>query len=529
MAFSTSDYTDWSLRGEGGEAEIFRARQVSLDRLVAIKRLKLSSIGDANDILRFEREAKLCASLIHPNLVPIFDYGSEGKFYYLIMEFVYGIDLGKIADLPPITGKASSLDATGTFLRGDKPTLPESLKVHLARQMVEVVDFIQQKGVLHRDLKPENFMADSSARIKLLDLGMAQVQRPSTTQTDPKGNALKGTLAYIPPEILRGQGSQGMVSEHYSLAVVLLELFQGSRYYRGKSSDEVVNLIQSGIPLEELDGVPASIKALLAPYLSPILNKRPLTLEPLLRGLKGMQGNTLAIAGGREALDGVIHREQYAWLWAMVRASEAMGRIEEAVARIRELLEVNPEDAEAQAKFQELVMRLNDIPEAPLLQKTPEATPEPVLVPAGAASGSHTWLWLTTSLALLLLVASATYYYKHRPRSGDMGRDLMEREMTQLSKEDGVDSVIAGQVALAGARKPSVRPYGILIVSGLPKDFQVVINKVRYPAGNEIHLPAAKHLLEIQDKKRHSVIRDSIEVGGGEPTVFDFQRRIGKQ
>src|SRR3954471_15876298 len=96
MAFSTVDFSDWTLLAEGGEGEVFRARQTSLDRQVAIKRLKLSSIGGKEDIRRFEREAKLCASLSHPGLVQIFDYGTEGKFYYLVMEYVPGVDLGKL-------------------------------------------------------------------------------------------------------------------------------------------------------------------------------------------------------------------------------------------------------------------------------------------------------------------------------------------------------------------------------------------------------------------------------------------------
>ena len=526
MAFSTGDYSDWSLRGEGGEAEIFRARQVSLDRLVAIKRFKLSSIGDSEDVRRFEREAKLCASLIHPNLVPIFDYGSEGKFYYLVMEFVHGLDLGKIADLSAVAGPTSNLEATGMHPRGEKPPLPEFLKIHLARQMVEVVDFIQQQGVLHRDLKPENFMADSAARIKLLDLGMALAQ--VQTQTDPKGGALKGTLAYIPPEILRGQGSMGKVSEQYSLALVVLELFRGSRYYRGKRSDEVVDLIQSGIPIWEMPEISEMIKSLLAPYLNIDPGKRPKTLDPLLRGLKGMQGNTLAIAGGREALDTVIKREQRGWLWALVRASETSGQVEEAFARLRELLEANPDDVEAQAKFQELGMQLNDRPEPVPVRPISDAPPIGFVDILDASRPAQSWFHLTAVLLFLAAVAGGIFYLQNRPKSGDMGRDLMEREMTQLSKEDETTGRINNDFSTTGSSKPSLRPYGVLVVSGVPKEYHVFVNRVPYPAGGEIHLPATRHLLEIRDAGSHSIIRDSVTVGGGEPTVFDFQRRVGK-
>src|SRR4051794_7531882 len=158
MSFATGDFSDWSLLGEGGEAQIFRARQVSLDRMVAIKRLKLSSIGNEEEIKRFEREAKLCASLSHPSLVQVNDYGSDGKFYYLVMEYVQGVDLGKMAELGSAYVSSSNLSVTGGMevlgmpagaghAEPGGPGLPESLKVHLARQMVEVVEFIHQKGV----------------------------------------------------------------------------------------------------------------------------------------------------------------------------------------------------------------------------------------------------------------------------------------------------------------------------------------------------------------------------------------------
>jgi len=90
-------------------------------------------------------------------------------------------------------------------------------------------------------------------------------------------------------------------------------------------------------------------------------------------------------------------------------------------------------------------------------------------------------------------------------------------------------NTLASGKTIAGSRKPTLRPYGVLIVSGLPKNYRVLVNRVRYPAGGEIHLPAARHLLEIQDAASHPIIQDSVTVGGGEPTVFDFQRRAGKQ
>jgi tRNA A-37 threonylcarbamoyl transferase component Bud32 len=521
MAFAVDDFSDWSLLGEGGEAQVFRARQLSLDRLVAIKRLKLSNIGDEEEIKRFEREAKLCASLSHPSLVQIFDYGSDGRYYYLVMEYVQGIDLGKMAELGSAyvssrdLGSAAGLGNLGLPVDGPGGSgLPESLKVHLARQMVEVVDFIHQKGILHRDLKPENFMADLSGRVKLLDLGMAKSYPAGREKTDSLGAGLKGTLAYIPPEILRGQGRVDQVSEYYSLALVILEIFSGARFYRGKSADEVVSLIQSGIPMAGMAGVPAAMKTLLKPYLGPDPSTRPKSLEPLLKGLKAMQANTLALAGGREALEAVIRAEQRAWLWTMVRVAEASGEFDQAFQRLRELLEADPGDEEVQAKFRDLGVLMNAAPE-------PQASPP--APPRRDASGAGKFRMITAVLVVLAASVGAFFYLESRPAFDDAGRDLREREMTLLSKEN------EPKPQPASARRPALRPYGVLIVTGVPENYRVLVNKVRYRPGGEIHLPASRHLIEIQDAGSRAVLRDSVAVEGGEPTVYDFSRRAGKK
>lgn len=518
MSFAVEDFSDWALLGEGGEAQVFRARQMSLDRLVAIKRLKLSSAGIEEQIKRFEREAKLCASLSHPSLTQIFDYGSDGRYYYLVMEYVQGIDLGKMAELGSAyvssrdLGGRGGLETLGLPIDGPGGDgLPESLKIHLARQMAEVVEFIHQKGVLHRDLKPENFMADLAGRVKLLDLGMAKAYSHGREKTDSLGAGLKGTLAYIPPEILRG-GRLDPVSEYYSLSLVILEIFSGARFYRGKSADEVVSLIQSGIDLEGMRGVPPAMKALLGPYLCPDPARRPKSLEPLLKGLKAMQANTIALAGGRDALEAVIRAEQRAWLWTMVRVAEASGEFDQAFQRLRELLEADPGDEEVQAKFRDLGVLMNAAPETP-------ASP-----PAPGRSAAGTKLRLAAAASAVLAVSVGAFFYlESRPAFDDAGRELREREMKLLSRES------EDKPQPPSARRPALRPYGVLIVTGVPENYRVLVNKVRYRAGGEIHLPASRHLIEILDAGDRPVARDSVAVEGGEPTVYDFARRAGKQ
>jgi tRNA A-37 threonylcarbamoyl transferase component Bud32 len=499
MSFSAQDFMDWSLLADGGEAEVFRARQASLDRLVAIKRLKLSAIGRDDEIRRFEREAKLFASLSHPSLVQIHDYGRDDRYYYQVMEYVDGADLGRLAGSSGRTG------------------LPVQAKIAMARQMAEVVDFVHGKGVLHRDLKPENFMVDAPGRIKLLDLGLARLGLG--TRTDARGGAILGTLAYLPPELLRGMGPPDRRSEYYSLALVLLELFGDRRLQHGRSADELVSLIQSGIPREDFPEAPPAAMDLLMPYLDVDPARRPETLEPLVKGLRRMQSGTIALAGGSEALEAAVARERRAWLITLSETLERGGRLEEAFARLKELLELDPTDQEAQARLQELGMRLNE-----------SATEDPV--PEAPATERRPFQWTATGVVPLLmgaavLLAGWIFYIQGTSEAEEMGKGLMEKEMSILSREIEDREAFAApastvRTAQEVSARPVARPYGVLIVTGLPKDYQVLVNRVRYPAEGEIHLPASRYLLEIQDAGRRPVLRDSVTVGGGEPTVYEY-------
>jgi hypothetical protein len=345
---------------------------------------------------------------------------------------------------------------------------------------------------------------------------MAKAYSPGLEKTDPRGAGLRGTLAYMPPEILRG-GRLDPISEYYSLALVILEIFSGARFYRGKSADEVVSLIQSGIAVAGMEGVPAAVKALLTPYLNPDPAQRPRSLDPMQRGLKAMQANTMALAGGREALEAVIRAEQRAWLWTMVRVAEASGEFDQAFQRLRELLESDPGDAEVQAKFRDLGVLMN--------ADSDTGASAPVAVPGRARAGAGVLRIAVAAAALLAVSAGAFFYLESRPAFDDAGRELREREMTLLSKENEPGP----EPKPAPGRRPALKPYGVLIVTGVPENYQVLVNKVRYRPGGEIHLPATRHLIEIQDSGSRSVLRDSVAVEGGEPTVYDFSRRAGKQ
>ncbi len=342
MAFSSHDFRDWVLLAEGGEAEVYRARQASLDRPVAIKRLKYAALVNSGAIQRFGSEAKLSASLHHPCLVQVYDYGQEGPYWCIVMEYVDGIDLGKL------------LHPEGRF----KP-LTLGFKLDLARQLSEVMAFLHSREVVHRDLKPENIMVDRAGRVKLLDLGLARAN--PTLITDPHGATLRGTLAYIAPELLRGQSPYTTRSEYYALALVLLELFNQKRLLGGGSANEVLSRIQSGPPEESFHCIPTSLKGFLRECLAPNPADRPASLSPLIEALRieqdGVPGDW---STARETLEDYVRSEHRQWLWREVVRARREGQIESAFARTREVMDLDSEDSEAQAAFVELSTRLNE-------------------------------------------------------------------------------------------------------------------------------------------------------------------------
>jgi hypothetical protein len=146
--------------------------------------------------------------------------------------------------------------------------------------------------------------------------------------------------------------------------------------------------------------------------------------------------------------------------------------------------------------------------------------------------------WAVTGLVPLLMLAAGLlagwiFYIQGNSEAEEMGKGLMEKEMNILSRESEVDDAMAalpstdpanptGRSALHNSSRPASRPYGVLLVTGVPKDYRVLVNRVRFPADGEIHLPASRHLLEIQDAGRRPVLRDSVTVGGGEPTVYEY-------
>lgn len=195
------------LVGRGGMGFVFKARQPHLDRWVALKLLPDKLARDPQFAERFNREGRVLAKLNHPNIVSVFDFGQTPDFYYLLMEYVDGVNLRQAMQ----AGRFSPAEA-----------------LTIVPKICEALQYAHEQGVLHRDIKPENILLDAKGRVKIADFGIAKLVgevKPEVTLTGT-GAAL-GTLHYMAPEQLETPAKVDHRADIYSLGVVFYEMLTG--------------------------------------------------------------------------------------------------------------------------------------------------------------------------------------------------------------------------------------------------------------------------------------------------------------
>jgi serine/threonine-protein kinase len=188
----------------GGTAQVYLARDLLLDRPVALKVLFPELSSDSSFVERFRREAQAAANLSHPNIVPVFDWGESERTYFIVMERVDGEPLSAI-------------------IRGQAP-LPAMRAAAIAGDIANALSYAHRHGVVHRDVKPGNVLITRDGQVKVADFGIARAvgHDDSVTQT----GLVMGTATYFSPEQAQGLGVDGR-SDVYSLGVVLYEMVTG--------------------------------------------------------------------------------------------------------------------------------------------------------------------------------------------------------------------------------------------------------------------------------------------------------------
>ncbi len=213
--------------GAGGMGEVYRARDEELDRDVAIKVLPDRLASDETARQRFEREAKAVAALSHPNILTIFDFGTEGTTAYAVTELLEGQNLRELLN--------------------EQGHLEPERALDIGVAVAEGLAAAHEKGIVHRDIKPENLFLTSAGQVKILDFGLARptIGRASggteaeTMEMATTPGTVIGTLAYMSPEQARGE-TAGPQSDVFSLACVLHEMLTGDRLFAKESKTETL-------------------------------------------------------------------------------------------------------------------------------------------------------------------------------------------------------------------------------------------------------------------------------------------------
>jgi serine/threonine-protein kinase len=223
--------------GAGAFGTVYKARDARLDRMVAIKTIRLEGLAASQAGLkemtdRFLREAKTAAKLKHPGIVTIHDYGDAEGLTYIVMEFIDGIGIDHI------------LAETGR--------MPIERAAALGAQIAEALDYAHKGGVVHRDIKPANIMIEPGDRVKVTDFGIAKPGDSAEHLT--MTGSLLGTPSYMSPEQARGQKLDGR-SDLFSVGCVLYEMVAGKKAFRGESITALLFKIISEEPpsLREFD------------------------------------------------------------------------------------------------------------------------------------------------------------------------------------------------------------------------------------------------------------------------------------
>src|SRR5579862_17841 len=247
-------YEVLSLLGQGGMGEVYKARDTTLKRDVALKVLPASFLRDSERMGRFQREAEVLASLDHPNVGPIYGIVESADSRGLVLALIEGPTLADRIEAGPIAIEEA---------------------VAIAKQIIEALEYAHERGVVHRDLKPANIKITTEGVVKVLDFGLAKVlaeepppslptSSPTLTMGHTSAGVILGTAAYMSPEQAVGRPVDRR-SDIFSFGAVLYEMLAGKRAFGGATTPDVLEAVVKNDPdWSKLPaGTPAYLRRLL--------------------------------------------------------------------------------------------------------------------------------------------------------------------------------------------------------------------------------------------------------------------------
>ena len=270
---------------KGGMGLVYLGRQegaAGFAKPVVIKRM-ITELADEQMERMFVREARILSKLQHPGIVGVLDFGREEGAYLLVMEYVHGYHLGR----------------WHRFLRDTSGPMSAPLAIHIVIHVLEALHYAHTRrrpdgellGIVHRDVSPSNVFLDLDGHVKLLDFGIARASGDDE-EYKTQDTTVKGKLAYLPPEMFRGDAATPR-TDVYSCGVVLHELLTGKNEFRGAEMSDTLNLVLTHEPTKVCSlrrDVPPGIDHILARALHKELNERYRDAEEFAQALREVRG-----------------------------------------------------------------------------------------------------------------------------------------------------------------------------------------------------------------------------------------------
>ena len=262
-SFLSDRYEILSKVGAGGMSDVYKAKDHILSRFVAIKVLKQEFSEDSSFVTKFRAEAQSAAGLEHPNIVNIYDVGSENGLYYIVMEYVEGITLK-------------------TYIE-KKGQLSFKESASIAIQVARGIESAHNKNIIHRDIKPQNIIISTEGKVKVTDFGIAKATSSNTISSD-----VMGSVHYASPEQARNGFVDGR-SDIYSLGIVMFEMVTGRVPFDGETTVAVaLQHLQEEIarPSKYAPDLPISFEKIILKCTQKTPDRRYQTIEELLADIR---------------------------------------------------------------------------------------------------------------------------------------------------------------------------------------------------------------------------------------------------
>ncbi len=350
--------------GSGGMSTVYKGEHATLGYPVAIKVLHPGLAGDTQFISRFEREARSASALRSINIASVIDFGRENETYFIIMEYIDGLDLARVCELLQDE-------------QGRSQPFPAEIALLLLEEVAYGLRDAHAQGIIHRDIKPSNILLNTRGEVKIADFGLARGPRDATHlagQDLTRPGMIIGTPSYMSPEQAAGREDVDHRSDIFSLGVMAYQLFSGEKPFQGTTSTEVQERIISQQP-RALAETPCP---LLVPEMNELVErmlakdpgKRYQSMDQVLRGLRDCM-ESIDASGGLVKL-----RRDYLARFAKDPAATAdelrhqainahlklgfhyqnlgFNSIDDAMTEFRHVLRLDPNNQKASRAFNEL-------------------------------------------------------------------------------------------------------------------------------------------------------------------------------